>query len=207
MATPRAGRDISVTLGILSPARAAQSAAGLADRVWFAAMLGTLLHTVRNVRIKRSGVFARARAPGRALAGGGPAHRAARRFTSVNRPKAGASLRVLLPFALALTGTAQNRAWLDLLNHGRPVLDAHNCYPHYGQRADRIDRALSLGFLCPSSRTSLGLSIRPVEEAGPSFPTRPRLLALSPLSAPISSSACGRSSNKPSLPRTGPIGH
>ena len=55
-------------------------------------------------------------------------------------------MRLLLAFALALTGTAQNRAWLDFLNHGRPVLDAHNCYPYYGQWADRIDRALSLGF-------------------------------------------------------------
>jgi|HubBroStandDraft_2_1064218.scaffolds.fasta_scaffold41925_4 hypothetical protein len=35
---------------------------------------------------------------------------------------------------------------LDFLNHGRPVLDAHNCYPYEGQWADRIDRALKLGF-------------------------------------------------------------
>ena len=46
----------------------------------------------------------------------------------MNRPKAGAGRRLLLPFALALTGTAQNCAWLDLLNHGWP------------------DRALSVGF-------------------------------------------------------------
>ena len=35
---------------------------------------------------------------------------------------------------------------LDFLNHGRPMLDAHNCYPYDGRWADRIDRALSTGF-------------------------------------------------------------
>ena len=35
---------------------------------------------------------------------------------------------------------------LDFLNHNRPVLDAHNCYPYEGQWADRIERALKLGF-------------------------------------------------------------
>jgi hypothetical protein len=34
----------------------------------------------------------------------------------------------------------------DYLNHNRPVLDAHNCYPYNGQFADRIDRALKTGF-------------------------------------------------------------
>jgi hypothetical protein len=35
---------------------------------------------------------------------------------------------------------------LDYLNHNRPVLDAHNCYPYKGEYQDRIDRALSTGF-------------------------------------------------------------
>jgi hypothetical protein len=35
---------------------------------------------------------------------------------------------------------------LDFLNHGRPVLDAHNCYPYEGQWADRLDRALKNRF-------------------------------------------------------------
>lgn len=35
---------------------------------------------------------------------------------------------------------------LDFLNHNRPVLDAHNCYPYEGQYADRIERALKTGF-------------------------------------------------------------
>jgi hypothetical protein len=35
---------------------------------------------------------------------------------------------------------------LDFLNHSRPVLDAHNCYPYQGRWKDRIDRALSAGF-------------------------------------------------------------
>jgi hypothetical protein len=34
---------------------------------------------------------------------------------------------------------------LAFLNHGKPVLDAHNCYPYEGQWADRIDRALHTG--------------------------------------------------------------
>lgn len=32
------------------------------------------------------------------------------------------------------------------VNEGRPLLDAHNCYPVDGQWPDRIDRALSTGF-------------------------------------------------------------
>jgi hypothetical protein len=35
---------------------------------------------------------------------------------------------------------------LDFLNHNKPILDAHNCYPYNGQFADRIDRALSQAF-------------------------------------------------------------
>ena len=35
---------------------------------------------------------------------------------------------------------------LGFLNHGKPLLDAHNCYPYEGQFADRIDRALRAGF-------------------------------------------------------------
>ncbi len=35
---------------------------------------------------------------------------------------------------------------LEFLNHGRPLLDAHNLYPYEGQWADRIDRALRAGF-------------------------------------------------------------
>jgi len=35
---------------------------------------------------------------------------------------------------------------LDFLNHNRPVLDAHNCYPYDGKWADRVDRALKTGY-------------------------------------------------------------
>ena len=38
------------------------------------------------------------------------------------------------------------QANLDFLNHNRPVLDAHNCYPYKGDFKDRIDRALKTGF-------------------------------------------------------------
>lgn len=37
-------------------------------------------------------------------------------------------------------------ASLSFLNHNRPVLDAHNCYPYQGRWRDRIDRALGAGF-------------------------------------------------------------
>ncbi len=44
-----------------------------------------------------------------------------------------------------LCGSAQT-ATLDFLNHNRSVPDAHNCYPDRGQWADRIERALAVGF-------------------------------------------------------------
>ncbi|MBZ5601997.1 MAG: hypothetical protein LAO79_06800 [Acidobacteriia bacterium] len=34
----------------------------------------------------------------------------------------------------------------EFLNHNRPLLDSHNCYPYEGKWTDRIDRALSTGF-------------------------------------------------------------
>src|ERR1700683_793155 len=49
----------------------------------------------------------------------------------------------LLASALALW---PQTASLDFLNHNRPVLDAHNCYPYGARWADRIDRALSTGY-------------------------------------------------------------
>ena len=52
---------------------------------------------------------------------------------------------VLLPSArLALL--AQQTAPIDYLNHNRPLLDAHNCYPYGARWADRIDRALGAGY-------------------------------------------------------------
>jgi hypothetical protein len=35
---------------------------------------------------------------------------------------------------------------LDFLNHNRPILDAHNCYPYAGKWNDRVQRALNSGF-------------------------------------------------------------
>ena len=46
----------------------------------------------------------------------------------------------------AATALSAQQPQLDFLNHNRPVLDAHNCYPYEGRFADRIDRALSTGF-------------------------------------------------------------
>jgi hypothetical protein len=42
-------------------------------------------------------------------------------------------------------GVLLGQAPLDILNHNRPILDAHNCYPYSGQWVDRLDRALSTG--------------------------------------------------------------
>jgi hypothetical protein len=54
--------------------------------------------------------------------------------------------RFLYLFATASLLSAQPPAPLDFLNHNKPVLDAHNCYPYEGQWADRIDRALKTAF-------------------------------------------------------------
>jgi hypothetical protein len=53
--------------------------------------------------------------------------------------------RLFGSIAAALALAAQT-APIDFLNHNRPVLDAHNCYPYNGRWADRIDRALSTGY-------------------------------------------------------------
>src|SRR5580704_792161 len=53
--------------------------------------------------------------------------------------------RLLCSLATALLVCAQP-AQLDFLNHNKPVLDAHNCYPYDGKWSDRIDRALAGGF-------------------------------------------------------------
>jgi hypothetical protein len=47
--------------------------------------------------------------------------------------------------AAAIPAHAQHRN-LNFLNHNRPILDAHNCYPYDGRWNNRIDRALDSGF-------------------------------------------------------------
>src|ERR1700688_1047633 len=54
-------------------------------------------------------------------------------------------MRLILGWLIAgLILSAQPQ--LGFLNHGHPVLDAHNCYPYEGRYADRIERALDTGF-------------------------------------------------------------
>lgn len=53
-------------------------------------------------------------------------------------------MKMLLVLLCCSAGCAQSP--LEFLNHGRPLLDAHNCYAYEGQWADRIDRALQAGF-------------------------------------------------------------
>jgi hypothetical protein len=55
-------------------------------------------------------------------------------------------MKSVLCLLAAALGVAAQTPSLDFLNHNRPVLDAHNCYPYEGQWTDRIDRALSAGF-------------------------------------------------------------
>jgi len=51
-----------------------------------------------------------------------------------------AAVALIAKLAFAQSGS------LEVLNHGRPMVDAHNCYPYEGRWRDRIDRALSAGF-------------------------------------------------------------
>src|SRR5947209_3901565 len=51
----------------------------------------------------------------------------------------------IISLALAIQSTL-TQPQLTFLNKNQPVLDAHDCYPHKGQWADRIERALSTGF-------------------------------------------------------------
>jgi len=56
------------------------------------------------------------------------------------------SKRARLFFTLLVFAVGIPAQQLEFLNHNRPVLDAHNCYPYDGEWMDRIDRALSTGF-------------------------------------------------------------
>jgi len=55
-------------------------------------------------------------------------------------------MRFLLSLAILAIPVCAQTPSLDFLNHNRPVLDAHNCYPYEGKWADRIDRALKTAF-------------------------------------------------------------
>ena len=56
----------------------------------------------------------------------------------------GMKLWLLLLAAAALLPAQTNP--LAFLNHGKPMLDAHNCYPYAGKWDDRIERALKSGY-------------------------------------------------------------
>jgi len=51
-----------------------------------------------------------------------------------------------LAFLVASISLFAQQPQLDFLNHNRPILDAHNCYPYESRYADRIDRALRVTF-------------------------------------------------------------
>jgi hypothetical protein len=50
-------------------------------------------------------------------------------------------MRRIFVFLIFVAGAAAQG-----IQMGRPIVDAHNCYPYEGQWGDRIDRALSAGF-------------------------------------------------------------
>ena len=56
------------------------------------------------------------------------------------------SLIVVLACAAAASRAPAQAPDLNFLNHNRPMLDAHNCYPYDGQWNDRIQRALDSGY-------------------------------------------------------------
>jgi hypothetical protein len=55
-------------------------------------------------------------------------------------------MKILVSLLLTCAPLFGQTSSLDLLNHNRPTLDAHNCYPYNGQWSDRLDRALGTGF-------------------------------------------------------------
>jgi hypothetical protein len=55
-------------------------------------------------------------------------------------------MKLSLAFIFASISLFAQQPQLDFLNHNRPILDAHNCYPYEGRFADRIDRALRVAF-------------------------------------------------------------
>src|SRR5215467_13619141 len=55
-------------------------------------------------------------------------------------------MKTAVLFLLSVCVAVAQPAPLAFLNHNRPVLDSHNCYPYDGRWADRIDRALSAAF-------------------------------------------------------------
>lgn len=55
-------------------------------------------------------------------------------------------MRSLLIFGFALLPACAQTGALDYLRQNRTIVDCHNCYPNDGAWADRIERALKLGF-------------------------------------------------------------
>ena len=51
-----------------------------------------------------------------------------------------------LALALLFSAGLSAETALGALNKGKPLMDAHNCYPYEGRWADRLNRALSTGF-------------------------------------------------------------
>src|SRR5215510_2936198 len=55
-------------------------------------------------------------------------------------------LKVVMTWLLAAWFAYGQQPSLYSVNRGRPLLDAHNCYPYDGHWADRLDRALAGGY-------------------------------------------------------------
>lgn len=57
-----------------------------------------------------------------------------------------ASLVIFTSVATAIAQRSPAAGQIDFLNGGRPLLDAHNCYPYDGRWNDRVMRALRSGY-------------------------------------------------------------
>ncbi len=65
-------------------------------------------------------------------------------LTTLSKKYASSIAGVLLAATLSIASAQAPD--LDLLNHNRSILDAHNCYPYDGHWNDRVQRALRSGF-------------------------------------------------------------
>lgn len=55
-------------------------------------------------------------------------------------------MKTVLILGLALLPACAQTGVLDDLSHNRSIVDCHNCYPYEGAWADRVERALKVGF-------------------------------------------------------------
>src|SRR5581483_1494443 len=55
-------------------------------------------------------------------------------------------MKIVAVILIAVGACGAEDASREFLNHGKPLVDAHNAYPYNGRWADRIDRAVASGY-------------------------------------------------------------